>query len=61
MWLQKARDIRGRREHKSNVSTRDRSTSTRDNPRRFRHHLCYDDEEEDDADEEAGSTRGDEN
>ena len=52
--LQKARDIRGRRENQLNVSKRDRSTSPR------RQHHRDDDKEEDNADEEAGSTHGDE-
>ena len=63
--LQKARDIRGRRD----ASKRDRSTSSRRNPRRFRrHHRDVDEEEdnaneekEDSANEEEGSTHGDEN
>ena len=59
--LQKARDIRGRRD----ASKRDRSTSPRRDPRRdprrFRRHHHDDDEEEDNADEEAGSTHGDDN
>ena len=55
--LPKGRDIRGRRD----ASKGDRSTSPRRNPRRFRRHYRDVDEEKDDADEEAGSTHGDEN
>ena len=60
-YLQKARDIRGRRENQPNVSNRDPSSSPRGNLHRFRRHHRYDDEEDDNADEEAGSTHGDEN
>ena len=55
--LQKARDIRGRRD----ASKRDRSTSPRCNPRRFHGHHRDDNEEDNNADEEAGNTHGDKN
>ena len=63
--LQKARDMRSRREN-NHVSKRDRSTSPRGNSRRFRrHHRDDDDEDEDDAKDDrrsqVSSTRGNDN
>ena len=45
--------------NQTNVSKRDRSTSPRGSPRRFRRRHRDDDEDEDNADEGAGSTHGD--
>eukprot|EP00904_Undaria_pinnatifida_P009226 jgi/Undpi1/5433/HiC_scaffold_2.g00712.m1 len=63
--LQKARDLRSRREN-NHASKRDRSTFPRGNSRRFhRHHRDDDDECDDDAEDDprsqTSSTRGDDN